>query len=93
MSNTTQPRRAKLHRTLYAGGLTIALFTALPAVQAMGFNAYYPYVLQPSMPDGVAAQYEVTRLSWVLRPLREAHQQSLHSGWKSIAPPAANVEQ
>ena len=83
---------ARFQRLVFAGGLVLVLLASMPAAWALGARSYYPYALQPTLPDAAEALRLVAEFPRMLYPFRSAHQQSLQQGWKSIAPPLSAVE-
>ncbi len=79
-------------KKMYTSSLVIVVAAGMPAAWALSPQSYYPYALEPTLPNAAEAQRMVAAFPWILRPLREAHQQSIQRGWKSIAPPLLTVE-
>ena len=82
----------KLHKLGLTGALLVVLFFSMSSAWALGARSYYPYALQPTMPNAAEAERLVAEFPWILKPFRKAHQQSLNQGWISIAPPLSMVE-
>lgn len=68
-------------------GLSIALLAFSSTAWAWEVKSYYPSPLEPTLPDASQARQAVIQTPWVLRAVRQAHQQSMQNSWKSVNPP------
>ncbi len=79
-------------RLLRGSGLAAVLLVTMPSAWAVGFKSTYPYATEPTLPAAVTAERQSGELPWILRPFRQAHQQSLQRGWQSVAPSLTSAE-
>ena len=92
MNNEPQQDWKNINRQLRRSGIAVLLIATMPSAWAVSFNSTYPYTLEPGLATAAVAEPRLSELSWILRPLRAAHQQSVQRGWKSVAPAQASAE-
>lgn len=65
----------------------IPMLLSLSTAHAWEVKSYYPTGLTPTLPDAEEAQRLISQPPRLLNTIRQAHRQSLQTGWKGVAPP------